>query len=108
MDTYSVVLHLEDGDRVKDTVDAPNQATAMATVLNDYTDLDVTRVEVEKIIDRREAIRQISELTNQARALIRDAEKIADDSGVEFGWDIAYGMGGWYESGEWHASSESC
>lgn len=51
---------------------------------------------------------QINALVKQAEELISQAEHIADEHGESFDWDIAYGMGGWYSSGQWKASSESC
>ena len=43
-----------------------------------------------------------------ARSLISEAEALATEHELSFGWDLAYGMGGWFESGEWQASSQSC
>jgi hypothetical protein len=43
-----------------------------------------------------------------AYELIAEAEKIATEHSLSFSWEIAYGMGGWFESGEWRASSQSC
>lgn len=73
----------------------------------------------------KEGLEKISELTKQAYALIAEAEKIADATGAEFSFDLAYGMGGWYRGqpegaspdatdkwGDpiygWQASSQSC
>lgn len=78
----------------------------------------------------QEALAKIADLLNAAHESIREAQKIADEAGVGFHWDLAYGMGGWYTSkkeaardaGEednpdwepsgdetgWRASSQSC
>lgn len=67
----------------------------------------------------QQAYAEISRLTSEAMKLIREAEKIADTHGLEFSFDVAYGMGGtyvpesvfdgpsWREPG-WQASSHSC
>lgn len=78
----------------------------------------------------QEASKKISELLADARAAIAAAEALADEHSLEFGWDIAYGMGGSYmgkgveaygwdyeqrkevykplEEGRWVSSSENC
>lgn len=45
---------------------------------------------------RDEAVKAIREHTDIARAAIRKAEQISDDTGVEFSFSVAYGMGGHY------------
>lgn len=76
-------------------------------------------------MDRQEATKLIAEKINAAQALINEAEEISNESGVGFDWDLAYGMGGWYnpkpkdesewtssdyyeEDYGWQASSQSC
>jgi hypothetical protein len=41
---------------------------------------------------------------------LAQAEAIADEYGLEFSIEPAYGMGGYYEGtdNQWYASSESC
>lgn len=68
----------------------------------------------------KEATEQIAKLLSQAEELVREAQAIADDTGVTFDLDIGgYGMGGYYDpndredqwgndNGGWHASSQSC
>lgn len=68
----------------------------------------------------QEATEQIAKLLSQAEELVREAQAIADDTGVTFDLDIGgYGMGGYYDpndredqwgndNGGWHASSQSC
>lgn len=65
---------------------------------------------------------EIDRLTAEALRLIREAEKLADEGGVRFSFDVAYGMGGTYcpkghenwdcvvleERGDWMPSSHSC
>ena len=53
---------------------------------------------------------EIDTLVGQAAGLISDAEKLADKYGseVNLSWNLSYGMGGWYSSGEWQSSSQSC
>lgn len=54
----------------------------------------------EKLITERKKI---------IEQLFADMEKIADVSGISFYFDgPAYGMGGWYQSNGWQASSQSC
>lgn len=79
---------------------------------------------------KQEALAKIAELTNDALAKIRQAEKIAEEHQVSFSFGLEYGMGGtfdedwdssdWDESDDegntnstkkpyrWHPSSESC
>jgi len=53
---------------------------------------------------------EIENKINQAQSLIAECEKLADQHKLHFDWDLAYGMGGWYNGadGEWAASSQSC
>lgn len=75
---------------------------------------------------QRKAYEEIEKLTSEAMALIRKAERIAEENNVEFSFDVSYGMGGtyaawddsWESSDEdetprkkeyqWYASSQSC
>ncbi len=60
-------------------------------------------------MDRAEASKKIDELMKQAADCVSEAERIADEHDLEFSMDLGgYGMGGWYSSGEWQASSHSC
>lgn len=43
-----------------------------------------------------EARAQINALLNEAYAKINEAIKISDATGIEFSWNLAYGMGGTY------------
>ena len=74
--------------------------------------------------DVKKASEAISEHVAAAYAAIQEAEKLADEFGLEFSFDLTYGMGGtyigknyseraghdWYSSneGSWLASSQSC
>lgn len=57
---------------------------------------------------KEEASKAISSLISEAQAKITEAELLSDEHELGFSWDLSYGMGGWYESGEWQASSQSC
>lgn len=69
---------------------------------------------------RQEATKAISELIDQAQALVYEAQEIADLHDVRFSVNFgSYGMGGTYDptdkedqwgndNGGWHASSQSC
>jgi hypothetical protein len=75
-------------------------------------------------MDRQEATKLIAEKVQEAYRLINEAAEISDQSGVGFGFNVAYGMGGYYQPnsdpdwsssdfyGEyhsgWQASSQSC
>lgn len=86
-------------------------------------------------MNKGEANKKINELVKQAYDNIKQAEELADAHGIDFGFSVAYGMGGhynpdirrksewegdpsdydWYESDEygeeggyWRASSQSC
>lgn len=50
----------------------------------------------------------IAEKIEKVNALLADCQAIADETGVSFSFAPAYGMGGFYESGEWNASSQNC
>jgi hypothetical protein len=60
---------------------------------------------------RRQALAEITVKTDAARALIKEAEAIANKSGVEFEFSLTYGMGGTYhpprKQQNWDSSS-SC
>lgn len=52
---------------------------------------------------------KIAALVLDAEDSLREATKIADEFGINFSWDgPSYGMGGWYDSGEWNSSSANC
>lgn len=58
---------------------------------------------------QKEALAKIAELVKTAEAAISEAETIATAANVEFSWNgCGYGMGGWFQSGDWQASSQSC
>lgn len=62
----------------------------------------------EEKLTQQEAIEKLAELVEIAENALKTAEKFSNEYNLEFGFSPAYGMGGWYESGEWHPSSESC
>lgn len=47
---------------------------------------------------KEEATTKIAELLKEARTKLNEATEIADEAGVSFFWDVAYGMGGRYIS----------
>lgn len=47
-------------------------------------------------MDKKVALKAISEKLKQARDLITECEEIADEADVIFSFDVAYGMGGTY------------
>lgn len=51
---------------------------------------------------------ELNQAVNEFEAALARAEKIAAEHNLEFSIDPAYGMGGWFTSGEWHPSSQSC
>jgi hypothetical protein len=82
---------------------------------------------VAEINTKELADAQIKILIAEAHEKIKSAEALADKFGIEFGWDLAYGMGGHYyptpgdwsgsndewrpsgvEDGGWRSSSQSC
>ena len=46
---------------------------------------------------KQEAYAKISTLTADAKAKVKEAEKIADEHGVDFSFSVSYGMGGTYK-----------
>ena len=77
--------------------------------------------------DVKKASQKISELVAGAYDSLSEAQELADEYGLMFSFEPAYGMGGWYtgkgnpdwsesdadnsgdnESGYWMASSQSC
>jgi hypothetical protein len=95
-------------------------------------------MELTKLTDiesKEAAVKLLNDLTSTAMKLIRHAEKVAKKFELDFGFDIAYGMGGtfygydyraeWYDDDEleemkaegtfpdpekmgWQSSSNSC
>jgi hypothetical protein len=59
-------------------------------------------------LTEEEASALIAAKVEAARELISEAEALATEHKLTFSWDLSYGMGGWFESGEWQASSQSC
>jgi hypothetical protein len=52
---------------------------------------------------------QIKKLLSEAQAKLDEAAKLAQGVDGHFYFDGGtYGMGGWIESGQWQASSNSC
>lgn len=84
--------------------------------------MNLKTFDLEKITEdnQQEANALIAERLELAQALISECESIADKAKVGFSWDLAYGMGGWYEPkngevnrygdeiGGWQSSSSSC
>lgn len=59
--------------------------------------------------ERKKCANEIISLKiNEAEKLIGQCEELADKNSLEFSWNLAYGMGGWYSSGEWMSSSADC
>lgn len=70
-------------------------------------------------MDKQEAVARIAVLVGAAEENIHEAEKLADEFGLDFDFSPAYGMGGtyygegheyttqWAEQG-WNPSSMSC
>lgn len=59
---------------------------------------------------KEQAVKKIAALVKQAEEKINEATKIADSHDVGFSWELAYGMGGYYdpEEKEWVSSSNDC
>lgn len=64
--------------------------------------------EENEILTEEQASAEISKLVDQAYANLRKAEEIADKFDLSFSFDVEYGMGGYYEDGEWTSSSSNC
>lgn len=47
-------------------------------------------------MNAKEASAKIDELVNQAYALVRQAEALADEHMIGFDWSLGYGLGGFY------------
>lgn len=58
---------------------------------------------------KQEATVKIAAKIAIAMAALQEAQTISEESGVEFGFDPAYGMGGTYypKNHEWHSHDES-
>ena len=57
---------------------------------------------------QKQAQVELDRLTTKAEEMLGEAEGVATEYGLEFSFSPAYGMGGWFESGEWSPSSQSC
>lgn len=74
---------------------------------------------------KKEAAVEMATKVQLALALIKEAEALADEHGLDFSLNVAYGMGGWYtgkrnqedwdssdtvsiEDYGWQSSSQSC
>ena len=56
-----------------------------------------------------EARAELESLVSQMSASEARAIELCDEHGLSFDNPVGdYGMGGWYTSGQWNASSESC
>lgn len=71
--------------------------------------IELQPIDITKVTNKTEAENAIANLMTQAELLVSECEQLADKFECEFSCDLGgYGMGGWYESGEWRASSHSC
>ena len=59
-------------------------------------------------LTQQEAAQKLSALVQEVYEKLQEAQNVADEHGLNFSLDVEYGMGGYYEDGEWHASSQSC
>lgn len=72
----------------------------------------MSKEDKEKELREKQALQRIEALKKEAMGKLNEAEKIADENGIGFSWDLAYGMGGWYnpktknEDGSWNESNE--
>ncbi len=48
------------------------------------------------MVNKQEAYKVISNNLAQAKALIKECERLADETGESFTWSLGYGMGGTY------------
>jgi len=58
---------------------------------------------------KEEKVKELNRLVNLAHKALETAKKFADAEGLEFVFDPAYGMGGYYvgaNSEDWHAGDE--
>lgn len=65
-------------------------------------------VAVTPTMSKQEATAKLSDLVQEVYAKLEQAQKLADEHELSFGLDVEYGMGGYYEEGQWHPSSQSC
>lgn len=63
---------------------------------------------VAPTMSKQEANQKLSEMVSEVYAKLAVAQSFADEHGLNFSLDVEYGMGGYYEEGEWHPSSQSC
>lgn len=57
---------------------------------------------------QQEANAKLAQLVADIYSKIREAQELADEHELGFSLDVEYGMGGSYEEGAWHPSSQSC
>lgn len=62
----------------------------------------------QEIADAERAALTIADKVAEIEKLVKECEELSNLHGLDFGLDIAYGMGGYYSNGEWNASSQSC
>lgn len=61
-----------------------------------------------RIMTKQEANENLSKLVAEVYKKLGEAQTFADKHNLSFSLDVEYGMGGSYEEGEWHPSSQSC
>ncbi len=59
-------------------------------------------------MSKEEANKKLSEMVAEVYAKLAEVQSFADEHNLGFSLDVEYGMGGYYEEGEWHPSSQSC
>jgi hypothetical protein len=61
-------------------------------------------------LTEKEAIAALADIKSQISALVAEGEELATKYDLSFSLDIAYGMGGYYDTDdqEWCSSSQNC
>lgn len=62
----------------------------------------------EAKMSKEDANKKLSEMVAEVYAKLAEVQSFADEHELGFSLDVEYGMGGYYEEGEWHPSSQSC
>lgn len=85
-------------------VDKENQTSDQNTVAGSPFNLAKDELKLSK----QEANQKLSEMVEEVYAKLAEVQSFADEHKLGFSLDVEYGMGGYYEEGEWHPSSQSC
>lgn len=115
LENFSSIIKLYDSLSTRITALENANKTKIINKTTEDTQMSKKEYSQEEIQNAND---EISKLVDAAYESIANAQKLADKYKLDFSFNLAYGMGGWYNGDEderygdddegWSASSQSC